>query len=61
MANNSPTLKDIHQSMQLLIGSVSNLTTKVEALELKLAAVEQLQINVNNVTKEVSNIREIVN
>jgi hypothetical protein len=61
MANSAPSLKDLHQSMQLLINSVANLTTKVEAIEQKLIAVEQLQRSVNEVSAEVSYIKETLN
>jgi hypothetical protein len=57
----NPTLKDIQQSMQQLISYVSNQTVKVEAIEQKLAAVEQLQKNVNVISSEVSQMREKVN
>jgi hypothetical protein len=57
----SPTIKDLHQSLQLLISSVTNLTAKVEAVEQKLVAMEQFQLKVNTLEKDVVNIKTTVN
>jgi hypothetical protein len=57
----TPTIKDLHQSLQLLISSVTNLTTKVEAVEQKLIAMEQLQNKVNYLEKDVINIKTTLN
>jgi vacuolar-type H+-ATPase subunit I/STV1 len=59
--SSTPTIKDLHQSLQLLISSVTNLTTKVEAVEQRLIAMEQLQTKVNSLEKDVNNIKTIVN
>jgi hypothetical protein len=57
----SPTIKDLHQSLQLLITSVTNLTAKVEAVEQKLVAMEQFQLKVNTLEKDVLNIKTTIN
>jgi hypothetical protein len=57
----TPTLKDLHASMQVLINSVSALTSKVEAIESKIDKMELLHKNVENITLEMNKIKESVN
>jgi endonuclease V-like protein UPF0215 family len=57
----TPTLKDLHKSMQVLINSVTALTSKVEAVESKIDKMEMLHKNVENITQEMCKIKETVN
>jgi hypothetical protein len=57
----TPTIKDLHNSLQLLINSVATLTAKVDGIEQKLAAVESMRGSISNLEKEVSDIRATVN
>jgi hypothetical protein len=57
----TPSLKDLNQSIQLLIASVTALTAKVDSIEKKLEAVEALQGTVSNLTNEVETMKVTVN
>jgi hypothetical protein len=58
---NTPSIKDLHQSIQLLIASVTTLTAKVDAMEKKLDAVEALQGTVNNLKQEAETMKVTMN
>jgi hypothetical protein len=59
--SDTPTLKDLQQSLQVLITSVSALNSKVDAIETKLNSLELLHKNVDNIAAEVNKIKETVN
>jgi hypothetical protein len=59
--SDTPTLKDLQQSLQVLITSVSALNNKVDAIENKLSNLELLHKKMDGVTTEVNNIKESVN
>jgi hypothetical protein len=56
----APTLKDLHQSLQQLIGSVAHLTSKVEAVEQKLVTMEAMQKDIAVISDEVRICKETV-
>jgi uncharacterized protein YoxC len=57
----TPTISDVYKQLQVLITTVSSLTTKIDNVEKKLAAVEAVSERIGAIEKEVTDIRSTVN